>query len=242
MKIALVGKYVELHDAYISIVESLTHAGIAHGVNVEIDWIDSCEVTEENYEDKLREADGILVPGGFGSRGIDGKILAVKYARENKVPYLGICLGMQLAVIEFARNVAGLTGAHSAELDPNTPYPVIDLMPDQKNIENMGGTMRLGKYLCKLIDGTNAKRAYGEDEISERHRHRYEFNNDYKDILTKAGLTIAGTSPDGRLVEIVEIKDHPWFTGVQFHPEFKSRPNRPHPIFKDFVGAAVKEK
>ena len=187
VKIALVGKYVELHDAYISIVESLTHAGIAHGVNVEIDWIDFCEVTEENYEDKLKDADGILVPGGFGSRGIDGKILAVKYARENKVPYLGICLGMQLAVIEFARNVAGLAGAHSAELDPNTPYPVIDLMPDQKNIENMGGTMRLGKYLCKLIDGTNAKRAYGEDEISERHRHRYEFNNDYKDILTKAG-------------------------------------------------------
>lgn len=242
VKIALVGKYVELHDAYISIVESLTHAGIAHGVNVEIDWIDSCEVTEENYEDKLKNADGILVPGGFGSRGIDGKILAVKYARENKVPYLGICLGMQLAVIEFARNVAGLAGAHSAELDPNTPYPVIDLMPEQKNIENMGGTMRLGKYLCKLSDGTNAKRAYGEDEISERHRHRYEFNNDYKDVLTKAGLTIAGTSPDGRLVEIVEIKDHPWFTGVQFHPEFKSRPNRPHPIFKDFVGAAVKEK
>lgn len=240
VKIALVGKYVTLHDAYISIVESLTHAGIAHGVNVEIDWVNSDYVTESNAAEILSTADGILVPGGFGDRGIEGKIQAVKYARENKIPFFGICLGMQLAVVEFARNVAGLEGAHSSELEPATSYPVIDLMPEQKNIGDLGGTMRLGKYACNIEKGTFSQAAYGKEEISERHRHRYEFNNEYTAQLVDKGLVIAGKSPDGRLVEIVEYKDSPWFVGVQFHPEFKSRPNRVHPLFKDFVGASIK--
>ena len=239
VKIALVGKYVALHDAYISIVESLTHAGIYHGKNVEVLWVDSDKVTRENAASVLREADGVLVPGGFGDRGIDGKIYAVEYARTHNVPFLGICLGMQLAVVEFARNAAGLADAHSSELNPNTPYPVIDLMPDQRNIAGLGGTMRLGQYKCRLVPGTLCAKAYGKEEISERHRHRYEFNNDYKEQLAAAGLTIAGQSPDGSLVEIVEYEDHPWFVGVQFHPEFKSRPNRPHPVFRAFVGAAA---
>ncbi|OQB15262.1 MAG: CTP synthase [Firmicutes bacterium ADurb.Bin193] len=240
VKIALVGKYVTLHDAYISIVESLTHAGIAHGVNVVVDWINSDYVTADNAAELLSEAGGILVPGGFGDRGIEGKIQAVRYARENKIPFFGICLGMQLAVVEFARNVAGLEGAHSSELDPSTPYPVIDLMPEQKNVEDKGGTMRLGQYMCNLIEGTKSAAAYGTLKIGERHRHRYEVNNDFIDALVEKGLKIAGKSPDGKLVEIVEYDDNPWFVGVQFHPEFKSRPNRPHPLFRDFIGTVVK--
>lgn len=237
VKIALVGKYVGLHDAYLSVAEALRHGGFDLGAEIDIDWVDAEDVTDSNAEELLGKADGILVPGGFGDRGIEGKISAIRYARENKVPFLGICLGMQLAVVEYARNMAGLKGAHSTELDENTEYPVIDLMPEQKEISNMGGTMRLGAYPCKIQDeSVYAKEAYGGAElISERHRHRYEMNNDYRDKLKNAGLTIAGTSPDGRLVEIVEVNDHPWFVGVQFHPEFKSRPNRPHPLFKQFI-------
>ncbi|WP_070000673.1 CTP synthase [Cellulosilyticum sp. I15G10I2] len=241
-KIALVGKYVELHDAYLSIVESLHHAGIYHGSFVEIDWVNAEQVTRENVEDMLKNADGVLVPGGFGDRGVEGKLEAVRFARENKIPFFGICLGMQCAVIEFARNVAELDGAHSSELSPNTRYPVIDLMPDQKDIEDMGGTMRLGAYPCKLKPETNASRAYGKDAVEERHRHRYEYNNEYRELLTSKGLKITGTSPDDRLVEIVEIEDHPWFVGVQFHPEFLSRPNRPHALFRDFIGATLNNK
>ena len=237
VKIALVGKYVGLHDAYLSVAEALRHGGFDLGAEIDIDWVDAEDVTDSNAEELLGKADGILVPGGFGDRGIEGKISAIRYARENKVPFLGICLGMQLAVVEYARNMAGLKGAHSSELDENTEYPVIDLMPEQKEISNMGGTMRLGAYPCKIQDeSVYAKEAYGGAElISERHRHRYEMNNDYRDKLKNAGLTIAGTSPDGRLVEIVEVNDHPWFVGVQFHPEFKSRPNRPHPLLKQFI-------
>lgn len=241
VKIALVGKYVALHDAYLSVAEALRHAGFDCGAEVEIDWIDAEEVTADNVAELLGDANGILVPGGFGQRGIDGKIEAVRYARENKVPFLGICLGMQLAVVEFARNVAKLEGAHSSELDPDTPYPVIDLMPDQKDISDKGGTMRLGAYPCVLKDGTFSKSAYNVGEISERHRHRYEMNNAYRDKLADAGLVIAGTSPNNKLVEIVEIKDHPWFVGAQFHPEFKTRPTRPHPLFKQFVKNSLAE-
>ena len=235
VRIALVGKYVALHDAYLSVAEALRHGGFDCETEVQIDWIQSEEITRENVSEKLGGADGILVPGGFGDRGIEGKICAIEYARENKIPFLGICLGMQLAVVEFARNVAGLAGAHSSELDPDTPYPVIDLMPEQKDISDMGGTMRLGAYPCVLKEDTFSKEAYQTDEISERHRHRYEMNNAYRDKLAESGLVIAGTSPNGKLVEIVELKDHPWFVGVQFHPEFKTRPNRPHPLFKKFV-------
>ncbi len=237
VKIALVGKYVALHDAYLSVAEALHHGGYACGAEVEIDWVDAEEVNDDNVRERIGDADGILVPGGFGDRGIDGKISAIKYARKNKVPYLGICLGMQLAVVEFARNVAGLKGAHSSELDPDTPYPVIDLMPEQKNISDMGGTMRLGAYPCNIRENSRfASEAYGGfEKIKERHRHRYEMNNDFIKDLTDMGLVIAGTSPDNRLVEIVEVKDHPWFVGVQFHPEFKSRPNKPHPLFKQFI-------
>ncbi|MCT4596729.1 MAG: CTP synthase [Vallitalea sp.] len=242
VKIALVGKYVELHDAYISIVESLKHAGIHHKTKLEVLWINSEEVDSENVTKYLKDADGILVPGGFGDRGIEGKIIAVQYARENKIPFLGICLGMQCAVIEYARNVLGYEGAHSSELNPDTKYPVIDLMPEQKDIDELGGTMRLGAYPCKVVDNSLAYEAYNTELIYERHRHRYEFNNEYRDEITKAGLSIVGVSPDDRLVEMVEIKDHPWFIGVQFHPEFKSRPNRVHPLFRDFVGASIKAK
>ncbi|MBB6215597.1 CTP synthase [Anaerosolibacter carboniphilus] len=242
VKIALVGKYVELHDAYLSVAEALKHAGIANGAKVEIDWVHSQDVTPENVADYLKDAYGVLVPGGFGDRGIEGKIAAIRYARENKVPFLGICLGMQLAVVEFARNVAGLTDAHSSELNPQTPYPVIDLMPDQKDIEDMGGTMRLGIYPCKIYDDTKAEAAYGEDLIYERHRHRYEFNNQFRDILTAKGLVISGISPDERLVEIVELPEHPWFMAGQFHPEFKSRPTRSHPMFREFVKASLENK
>jgi len=242
VKVALVGKYVELHDAYISIVESLKHAGIYHQTEIEIDWINAEEVNENNVNEILSGADAVLVPGGFGDRGIEGKIAAITYARVNKVPYFGICLGMQCAVIEFARNVAGLKGAHSSELNPNTPYPVIDLMPEQKDIDEMGGTMRLGAYPCKVAKNSFAYNAYNEDLIYERHRHRYEVSNEYRSILEEKGLYITGVSPDDRLVEMVELKDHPWFVGVQFHPEFLSRPNRPHPLFRDFIGAAIEQR
>jgi CTP synthase len=242
VNIALVGKYVELHDAYISVVESLSHGGYANDANVNIIWINSVDVTRGNVAEVLAAADGILVPGGFGDRGIDGKIEAIRYAREKNIPMFGICLGMQCSVIEFARNVVNLKGAHSSEIDPETPYPVIDLMPDQKDIDEKGGTMRLGLYACKLTKGTKSAQAYGEEVIYERHRHRYEFNNEYRKQLTEAGMVIAGTSPDGRLVEIVELPDHPWFVGVQFHPELKSRPNRPHPLFREFIKASLENK
>ncbi|ABN53142.1 MAG TPA: CTP synthetase [Hungateiclostridium thermocellum] len=242
LTIALVGKYVELHDAYLSVVESLNHGGIYNDAEVKIKWVNSEELTEDNLEETLCDVDGILVPGGFGDRGIEGKILAAKYARENKVPYFGICLGMQMAVVEFARNVAGLKMANSSEFDANSPHPVIDLMPEQKDIDEKGGTMRLGLYPCKIIKDSSAYRIYESELIYERHRHRYEFNNEYRELLTSKGLILAGLSPSEKLVEIIELKDHPWFIGVQFHPEFKSRPNRPHPLFKDFIRAAVERR
>jgi CTP synthase len=238
-RIALVGKYVELHDAYISVVESLKHAGIHHEVNVDIKWINSEHLDHTNSDEAFADVDGILVPGGFGDRGIEGKIIAVKYARTHKKPFFGICLGMQCVVIEYARNVLGLEGAHSSELNPETRYPVIDIMPEQKDIDELGGTMRLGAYPCKVSEGSKASQAYGEALIYERHRHRYEYNNEFREQLTTAGLKITGVSPDERLVEMVEIEDHPWFVGVQFHPEFKSRPNRSHPLFRDFIGATL---
>ncbi|MDE7053413.1 MAG: CTP synthase, partial [Oscillospiraceae bacterium] len=241
VEIALVGKYVALHDAYLSVVEALTHGGIANGVKVDIRWIDSETVTEENVAKLLSGCTGVLVPGGFGSRGVEGKISAIRYARENNVPFLGICLGMQMAVVELARH-AGLAGAHSSELVPHTPYPVIDLMPDQAGVTEKGGTMRLGSYPCILTAGSKAAAAYGAEHIDERHRHRYEFNNAYRQALADAGLRLSGLSPDGRLVEIVELPDHPWFVGVQFHPELKSRPNRAHPLFREFIAAACRAK
>ncbi len=240
--IALVGKYVELKDAYLSVAESLKHAGIANEATVNIKWVHSEDVKEDNVKELLKDTHGILVPGGFGDRGIDGKIVATKYARENKIPFLGICLGMQLAVVEFARNVVGLKDAHSSELNPETNNPVIDLMPEQEDVEDMGGTMRLGVYPCKIYEGTKAHEAYGEDLIYERHRHRYEFNNHYREILTEEGLIISGISPDERLVEIIELKDHPWFVAGQFHPEFKSRPTKAHPLFREFVKASIVNK
>ncbi|HCL20516.1 MAG TPA: CTP synthase [Oscillibacter sp.] len=239
--IALVGKYTELHDAYLSVAESLFHAGTACGAQVDIRWVDSQHLTAENIADALAGCKGILVPGGFGDRGIEGMILAAQYARENRIPYLGICLGMQIAVIEFARHVVGWTDAHSAEFDSATAHPVIDLMPDQVGVTAKGGTMRLGKYPCQLTAGTRAQAAYGQSEIWERHRHRYECSNVFRPALEEAGLRIAGTSPDGRLVEMVELPEHPWYVGCQFHPEFKSRPDRPHPLFRGFVTAALEQ-
>ena len=239
--IALVGKYVELPDAYLSIVEALTHGGIAHQAKVHIKWVQSADLTQENVAEALEGCHGILVPGGFGQRGLEGKMIAIQYAREHKIPFLGICLGMQMAVIEYARNVLNLRGASSTELDPNTLYPVIDLMADQ-NLDMLGHTMRLGKYRCALKHDTNSYKAYAQEEIWERHRHRYEFNNDYLTRFEEGGMTIAGKNPDRNLVEIVEIPDHPWYVAVQFHPELKSRPNRPHPLFRDFVGAAIKHQ
>lgn len=238
--IALVGKYVELHDAYISVVEALSHGGYANDVNINIKWISAVDITRENVQEYLKDVDGILVPGGFGDRGIEGKIETIRWARENNIPFLGICLGMQCVVIEFARNILGYKGANSAEIVPETSYPVIDLMPEQKDIDEKGGTMRLGLYPCKLERDTNSFRAYGEEIIYERHRHRYEFNNEYRKQLVEAGIILSGTSPDSRLVEIVELKDHPWFVAVQFHPELRSRPNRPHPLFRDFIKASLK--
>ncbi|GGE28614.1 CTP synthase [Pullulanibacillus camelliae] len=237
--IALVGKYVELQDAYISVVESLKHAGFYHDADVAIQWINSEKVHEENVDELLAGADGILVPGGFGDRGIEGKVVAIKYARENRIPFLGICLGMQLASVEFARHVLGMKGAHSSEIDPSTPYPLIDLLPEQKDVEDLGGTLRLGLYPCKLVEGTKTFAAYGEPVIYERHRHRYEFNNEYRTQMEAEGFIFSGLSPDGRLVEIIELKDHPWFVASQFHPEFKSRPTKPQPLFRDFVGASI---
>lgn len=244
-RIALVGKYVKLHDAYLSVVEALSHAGYAYGTKIDIRWVNSEEL-EENKPDLsevFKDIDGIIVPGGFGYRGIEGKIDAIRYARENKIPFLGLCLGMQCAVIEFARNVCAMKKANSSEFIPDTPYPVIDLMSDQEDVTEKGGTMRLGIYPCKLKDSTKARKLYDNKEIIyERHRHRYEVSNELRPILEKAGLVISGTSPDGRLVEIIELKDHPYFEATQAHPEFKSRPNRPHPLFLGFIEAALKER
>ena len=240
--IALVGKYVQLHDAYLSVAEALRHAGYEYGTKIDIDWIDSETITEDNYRDLLSSADGILIPGGFGNRGIEGKILAAKYARENKIPYLGICLGMQIAVIEYARNVLKLKDANSREFDELSRNKVIDFMPGQNDEIDKGGTLRLGSYPCHIASGTFMDECYHSTIINERHRHRYEFNNEYRDELSKAGLIISGTSPDGRLVETVEIADSPFFVGVQFHPEFKSRPNRPHPLFLGLIRAALEHK
>ena len=240
--IALVGKYTELHDAYLSVAESLFHAGTACGAQVDIQWVDSQHLTAENLTETLCGCSGILVPGGFGDRGIEGMILAAQYAREKGIPYLGICLGMQIAVIEFARHAAGWADAHSAEFSAVTAHPVIDLMPDQVGVTAKGGTMRLGKYPCVLAEGTKVWEAYGQREIWERHRHRYECSNVFRPELEAVGLRVAGTSPDGRLVEMVEIADHPWFVGCQFHPEFKSRPDRPHPLFRGFVAAALAQQ
>ncbi|TCP52730.1 CTP synthase [Tumebacillus sp. BK434] len=238
-KIALVGKYVALRDAYISVAEALHHAGFAADSNIDIDWIPAEEVTAENVDELLGSADGILVPGGFGDRGVEGKIIATRYAREKQIPFLGICLGMQVACIEYARGVLGYEDANSSEINELTEHPVIDLLPEQKDIEDLGGTLRLGLYPCKLEPGTKAYAAYGESLIYERHRHRYEFNNEYREEMKQQGFLFSGTSPDGRLVEIVELQDHPWFVASQFHPEFTSRPNRPQPLFRDFVRAAL---
>ncbi len=240
--IALVGKYVQLHDAYLSVAEALTHAGFALNAHVRIEWINSEEITEDNLEEKLGSAQGILIPGGFGDRGIEGMILAAGYARTCKIPYLGICLGMQIAVIEFARRVAGIPDACSGEFHDPSEHRVIDFMPGQSDTIDKGGTLRLGSYPCRIVPGTLMERCCGADLIRERHRHRYEFNNEYREILTGAGLVLSGISPDGTLVETVELKDHPFFLGVQFHPEFKSRPNRPHPLFREFVRSALERE
>jgi CTP synthase len=242
VEIAIVGKYVALHDAYLSVVESLSHAGYHANADVKLRWVDAEELTDENVAEKLGGLGGILVPGGFGDRGIEGKISAIRYAREHKVPYFGICLGMQVSVIEYARAFAGMAGANSSEINPATPYPVIDLLPEQKDIEDLGGTMRLGLYPCKLQPGSLAMECYGEELVYERHRHRYEFNNQYREQIESVGMKISGTSPDGRLVEIVEVPDHPWFLAVQFHPEFTSRPNRPQPLFREFVKASIEHQ
>ena len=242
IKVAIVGKYVDLPDAYISIVESLNHAGVKHDVRVKPVWVASDTLEDEKCLDMLKDMQGILVPGGFGVRGIEGKIMAIKYARENGIPFLGLCLGIQCAVIEFARGVVGMERANSSEFDPTTPFPVIDLMAHQKEIDELGGTMRLGLYPCKLTPGTRAAEAYGEPVIYERHRHRYEVNNALRHRLEEAGVVFSGLSPDDRLVEIMELPDHPWFVACQFHPEFKSRPLRPHPLFREFVAAAIKRQ
>jgi len=237
--IGLVGKYVELHDAYISVIEALSHGGLYNDAEVIVRWINAEDVEKNNVDEILKGIDGVLVPGGFGDRGVEGKIETIRWARENKVPFFGICLGMQCAVIEYARNVVGLTDANTSEIDPETKYPVIDLMPEQKEIDDKGGTMRLGLYPCKILKDTNSFNAYGEELIYERHRHRYEVNNEFRKSLKDNGLLLIGTSPDERLVEIIELKDHPWFVGVQFHPELKSRPSKPHALFKAFIKASL---
>ena len=239
VRIAIVGKYIQLHDAYISVVEALKHGGIASHSVVELKWVDSELVNDANAAEYLSDVDGILVPGGFGDRGIEGKITAIRYARENNVPFLGLCLGMQMAIVEFARHVIGYDDAHSVELDPNTTHPMIHLMPDQDGIEDIGGTLRLGSYPCILDKDTKAYELYGDETIHERHRHRYEVNNDYREVLRQAGMTLSGISPDGRIVEMIELKEHPFFLATQAHPELKSRPNRPHPLFRGFVAAAL---
>ena len=237
--VALVGKYIQLHDAYISVVEALKHGGVYNSADVTIKWVDSELVTEENAAELLSDVSGILVPGGFGDRGIEGKIQAIRYARENKVPFLGLCLGMQLSIVEFARDVIGYSDAHSVELKPDTTHPVIHLMPDQEGVDDIGGTLRLGSYPCVLDKTSKAYEVYGEETIHERHRHRYEVNNDYRNVLVENGMKLSGISPDGRIVEMVEVEDHPWFLATQAHPELKSRPNRPHPLFRGFIGAAL---
>ncbi len=240
--VALVGKYIQLHDAYISVVEALKHGGVAHHTAVHIKWVDSEKVTPENVDEILGGVSGILVPGGFGDRGIDGKIYAIRYAREHGVPFLGLCLGLQLAIVEFARNVLGLSDAHSVELNPNTANPVIHLMPEQNGVEDIGGTLRLGSYPCVLDERSKAYALYGKKEIAERHRHRYEVNNDYREALTSHGMMLSGLSPSGRIVEMIELPDHPWFVATQAHPELKSRPNKPHPLFAGFIGAALERQ
>jgi len=241
VKIALVGKYVKLHDAYLSVAESLRHAGYEHESRIDISWVDSELITEDTVGCILGDCDGILIPGGFGNRGIEGKILAARYARENNIPYLGICLGMQIAVIEYARSILGLLDANSGEFAPDSKNKVIDFMPDQSDDIDKGGTMRLGSYPCKIMSGTMMEKCYNKPLIGERHRHRYEFNNDYREAMQKAGLVISGTSPDGRIVETIEIPKNSFYVGVQFHPEFKSRPNRAHPLFSGFIRAAVEK-
>ncbi|WP_395546561.1 MULTISPECIES: CTP synthase [unclassified Lacrimispora] len=240
--VALVGKYIQLHDAYISVVEALKHGGVFHRAKVHIKWVDSELVTDDNAASFFNDVSGILVPGGFGSRGIEGKISSIRYARENNIPFLGLCLGMQMAIVEFARHVAGFDDAHTSELDEETTHPVIHLMPDQNGIEDIGGTLRLGSYPCALDKSSKAYEVYGEALIHERHRHRYEVNNEYREDLEKAGMKLSGISPDGRIVEMVEIPSHPWFIATQAHPEFKSRPNRPHPLFRDFIRAAIENR
>jgi CTP synthase len=239
VQIALVGKYVKLQDAYLSVHEALNHAGVHHGCAVDVRWVDADGMSLEEAQSELEQVDGVLVPGGFGSRGWEGKILACRVARERGIPYLGICLGMHVAVSEFARHVVGLEGANSTEMDPETPFPVIDLLPEQKEIEDLGGTMRLGAQAVELVERTRAQQAYGEPVVHERHRHRYEVNNHFRPRIADAGLVVSGTFQEGRLVEIVELPDHPWFVASQFHPEFKSRPTRPAPLFREFVGAAL---
>lgn len=242
VKIALVGKYTQLHDAYISVVESLKHGAVAHRACVDIKWIPAEDLTKENADRLLCDVKGILVPGGFGDRGVEGKITAIQYAREHNIPFLGLCLGMQLAIVEFARNIIGLQDAHSIELNPDTAHPVIALMADQNGVENIGGTLRLGSYPCVLDETSKAFELYGKKTIEERHRHRYEVNNEYREELKKHGLKLSGLSPDKRIIEMIELPDHPWFIATQAHPEFKSRPNRPHPLFKGFIGAALECK
>jgi CTP synthase len=239
--VAICGKYTELHDAYLSVAEALKHAALFQSADVDIRWVNTETLEEQGVDAFLSDVDGIVVPGGFGDRGIAGKIMAAQYAREHNIPYLGLCYGMQMAVVELARHVAHLPGAHTTEIDPRTPHPVIDIMADQRDIADIGGTMRLGRYACKLTPGTRAAAAYGAEQVNERHRHRFEFNNAYRERLEQAGLVISGLSPDGRLVEIIELRDHPWFVASQFHPELKSRPTNPHPLFRDFVGAALRQ-
>ena len=240
VNIALVGKYTQLHDAYISVVEALKHGGIASHATVNIKWVDSEHLNGENIQDILKDTQGIIIPGGFGDRGVEGMILAANNARVNQIPYLGLCLGMQVAIVEFARNICGMHDAHSIELNPHTTHPVISLMPDQDGIEDIGGTLRLGSYPCVLDKTSKAYTLYGEETIHERHRHRYEVNNDYRNSLTDKGLKLCGISPDGRIIEMIELPEHPWFLATQAHPELKSRPNRPHPLFKGFIEAAIK--
>lgn len=240
VSVALVGKYTQLHDAYISVVESLKHGAVAHNASINVKWIPSEDLNEHNVTKLLSDVSGIIVPGGFGDRGVEGKISAIKYAREYNIPFLGLCLGMQLAIVEISRHVIGFTDAHSFELDPDTTHPVIHLMPEQDGIEDIGGTLRLGSYPCILDETSKAYKLYGKKVIHERHRHRYEVNNEYREDFVKNGIKLSGLSPDGRIVEMIELANHPWFIATQAHPEFKSRPNRPHPLFKGFVGAALK--
>lgn len=242
IKLAIVGKYVALHDAYLSVAEAVRHSGISHKTKVEIKWIDSEEVTDENAADYLADVDAVIVPGGFGKRGTEGKISTIKYVREHNIPFLGICLGMQLAIVEFVRNVCGLKDADSSEFDENTKNPVIDILPDKAGIKDIGGTLRLGAYPCVLTEGTKASKLYGTTNISERHRHRYEVNNDYRDIMTENGMVLSGLSPDGRIVEMIELKEHPYFVATQAHPELKSRPDATHPLFNGLIEAALLRK